>query len=615
MTDFRIKLLGVAALATVFAGMSYGQVTCSNGPTVVPATPVAPSTFPSVPIIDRAEGQTELVSDIILTNCTNTSPAATSGFLTIYASLPVTSKSLTTGITVGANSDVTLNIYNTAITPQQTAANANGTVTAAATTGTAVANPSVQGTVSSSTITFSGLTFPATFSLQISNVRVNASTAAASSSPVAVTETIFAGLNGLATVNFSGVTVGDILQSLVKPAFTINPASGNPLINNIAVCAGNPITNTTQATTVSFNTIISEAFGGAFKTQTGAAVTNAGVAVPAVLQNGEQGSYVSNNAIGTATSGTEITLTYANVPSAATLYVPTTVSYTPAVGTTLAQLTLTGSPTVATTPGAAASGAIPATGVYALPTGPSAATTFSTIAYTFGGFTAVTPSNGSITLTYQVTSSTAAQAETFVVPTYVTVPANAATAQSAITVLEAYAPTGTVSGPAAAIPTFGATTNTALSGSVVSLCVTNLLFPFITNNLGYDTGIVLANTTTDPFGTVHGATPTSSTCTLNFYGSGAPTPASFPYTPVASGTDAAFTLSSVAPGFQGYLIAQCNSLFIHGYAFLTNGATAGNAAVAQGYSAEVLDPVFNGAGGGTRGAVLGAGTLNESSGQ
>ncbi len=104
----------------------------------------------------------------------------------------------------------------------------------------------------------------------------------------------------------------------------------------------------------------------------------------------------------------------------------------------------------------------------------------------------------------------------------------------------------------------------------------NFLFPFVTNQAGFDTGIVLANTSSDPFG-ASGATPTAGSCTLNFYGAGAPTPntgVAAPGGTLASGASTAFTLSSVAPGFQGYVIASCNFGAVAGFAFPASNLTA-----------------------------------------
>jgi hypothetical protein len=80
-----------------------------------------------------------------------------------------------------------------------------------------------------------------------------------------------------------------------------------------------------------------------------------------------------------------------------------------------------------------------------------------------------------------------------------------------------------------------------------------LLFPFVTNENGFDTGIAIANTSSDPFGT----SPTSGTCSLNFYGAAAPARPIVTPT-IASGTVYATLASVITPGFQGYVIAVCN---------------------------------------------------------
>ena len=76
-----------------------------------------------------------------------------------------------------------------------------------------------------------------------------------------------------------------------------------------------------------------------------------------------------------------------------------------------------------------------------------------------------------------------------------------------------------------------------------------LLFPFVTNQSGFDSGIEIANTSTDPFGT----TPASGACTLNFYGANAP--ASKSTGTIPSGTLYLGLASSLAPNFQGYVIS------------------------------------------------------------
>jgi hypothetical protein len=94
-----------------------------------------------------------------------------------------------------------------------------------------------------------------------------------------------------------------------------------------------------------------------------------------------------------------------------------------------------------------------------------------------------------------------------------------------------------------------------------------LLFPYASNQAGFDTGIVIANTTADPFGTAQA----SGTCMMTFYGSGAPAQ---PVTTaaIAPGQTDTNLVSTLAPGFQGYLIVQCKFPLARGWGFFSNAA-------------------------------------------
>jgi hypothetical protein len=204
------------------------------------------------------------------------------------------------------------------------------------------------------------------------------------------------------------------------------------------------------------------------------------------------------------------------------------------------------------------------------------------------GYAALTSANGAATAVYDVTSTdNTVLGESAIAIGYITANPGFATATvPAVTVTVTPAPTGSIN-PTLVIPNFTTSSNPALTLAAFNVCQTSLLFPFVTSQLGFDTGIAISNTTTDPFGT----TPTPGSCTLNFYGSGAPTPntnVAIPGGTVASGSSAAFQLggSGVAAGFQGYMIAQCNFLLAHGYAFIQDGT--GNNAIVQGYVANVF---------------------------
>jgi len=119
---------------------------------------------------------------------------------------------------------------------------------------------------------------------------------------------------------------------------------------------------------------------------------------------------------------------------------------------------------------------------------------------------------------------------------------------------------------------------------VIVKCATHLLFPFATNQVGFDTGLAISNTSLD----VYGTSVQDGGCTLHFFqfASGAGTnPADYPITDVAPGTTWASTVMAIAPGFQGYVIADCQFQFAHGFAFVTRvGATD----IAMGYLALVI---------------------------
>jgi len=134
------------------------------------------------------------------------------------------------------------------------------------------------------------------------------------------------------------------------------------------------------------------------------------------------------------------------------------------------------------------------------------------------------------------------------------------------------------------IPRF-ADTSTAGNYFTIVPCCTNLLFPYVTNQAGFDTGLAISATACDPFGT----TPQSGTCTLNWYG------AAFPATPtpaVDSGTVyttlVASPLNNVTGGFSGYTIAVCRFQYAHGFAFISD---VGARNLAMGYLALIIpDP-------------------------
>jgi hypothetical protein len=137
----------------------------------------------------------------------------------------------------------------------------------------------------------------------------------------------------------------------------------------------------------------------------------------------------------------------------------------------------------------------------------------------------------------------------------------------------------------------------AITFITVGPCRTNLLYPWTLNFAGFDTGIAIANTSTDPYGTV----PQSGTCTVNLFPTDTTTTNGVSSGPVISittntvqsgGTWRA-TLSGIPTfaGKAGYIIAVCNFQYGHGFAFFTDNFGVGAAATAQGYVANIIpDP-------------------------
>jgi hypothetical protein len=409
----------------------------------------------------------------------------------------------------------------------------------------------VQGVVNGSQVSFNNITLPtnAMFTLTVSNIRVNAS---AATNPQITESGILSFANQSTMAPFSSNTsltgaapfnAGFVLQTL--GATSLVPFT----TNNYTVCVGNVVGLALSATNTSFQVNIKELVGGAFKTlnDEGGQVVNAGTGV------------------GVATTATEIQLTLGNIPSSATVYVPQTLPTANNAGTTLQIAN--------TTP--ISTGAL-------------------------NGYVGITPSNGTATIIYTVTADAAVGAQTITVPVIVSFAANSSAAQTMpMNALVTYAPTGTVTGPATAVPTFVASTATPVNASTLTACSTTLLFPYVTNASGFETGIAVVNTTTDNLGVIPGrpsaASPVNGTCTLNFYGNAAQpmavtTPTIGAYTTAAPTTVPVYAniLTSMigTSGFTGYAIAQCNFLEGHGFAFITD--TMGNFSGTEGYLATVI---------------------------
>jgi len=214
-----------------------------------------------------------------------------------------------------------------------------------------------------------------------------------------------------------------------------------------------------------------------------------------------------------------------------------------------------------------------------------------------GNTAQLTVTNGSATAVWEVLISdpnTFAQLNFGFYVLYTANPGSNSPALATTTVNGSYAPTSTVttaSTNSTPVPRF-ADTSTATNVFTVVPCLTTLLFPYLTNAAGFDTGVAISATATDPFGT----TPQSGTCTLNWYGAAftgaTPTPN------IPSGTTystlVSTTLNNVTGGFTGYMIAVCRFQYAHGFAFVSD---LGARNLAMGYLALIIpDPTSSNAG-------------------
>ncbi len=120
--------------------------------------------------------------------------------------------------------------------------------------------------------------------------------------------------------------------------------------------------------------------------------------------------------------------------------------------------------------------------------------------------------------------------------------------------------------------------------------ISKLLFPFITNQAGFDTGVAISNISADPYGTP----AQQGTCTIYYYGhitGGFPAPPQQTSGVIYAGSQLIFTFSNggnslivAMPGFQGYLIVECR-FKASGFAMITD---LGAQHLGSSYLAQIL---------------------------
>lgn len=517
------------------------------------------------------------------------------------------------------------------------------------TTGTPGAN-AFMGVVTGNQVSFYGVPLlpPTSAGLtrvfRITNIRANANgVTAGGPTPGSITASISVNSSTAATITASTLTVGFVQQGLSPTNTTLrnatNTGGGGTTFNQ---CNSVSVTSTSSSSgtaTASGGLLqFQENFATAFKQRTtiqGGASVIGGVPitqnVPGTIYSSESGFVLGGGTAfpsvtssitgapvvpGLADFGTRLKAVFSNVPSGVSIYVSTRDllnSYNSGAQAANAVLVVSetaadagGIPTV----GSNISSAITVpqstqTGTYVGP-GPSGGTA--------PGIAPATPlgTAGNYEAVWEVVYANPNAIDTLAFGVYVNYTASPATnspaAPSSFTVTLSYAPTpsggsftaaaGAAASATLPIPRFSDSLDITQTYAKFALCTTDLLYPYVVNVLGFDTGIAIANTTTDPFGTA----PQQGTCQLNFYGATAQPSAPFTTPVVATGTTYATLASTVAPGFDGYMIAVCNFQYAHGFAFVSDvGArnlamgylpliiNGGNSITSRGTSAENLN--------------------------
>jgi len=618
MADFRKWLLAFAVVALLLGMGTSASAQVQNAAFACTANA-------GVPPIVRAEGITELVGDLIL-NCTGGTftPAGQNipqSNVTIFLNTNITSRTYannlseailtidepfpsgaqvpaTAGPSTGAPltqlACAAINSANCAILSLGAGVGAGGSYSGAA----GHYNVFQGSQISNNSVAWLGVPIDAPGSagtrvIRITNVRANACSFGVASSLIPTQITMFIAVNGSqqVTINNPQQTVAYIQQGLVPGSFT--NVNYNQCIN-----INGTLLNGAAGQTGTITLTAKEGFASSFKVRSYAQVAAVGVTAGGAnlaqaigpgapsLQNvlgypyNTESGFVSNpstngtsgpwnttsGAIGLADQGTQVTFTINNIGAGVSIFAPSTV-YLVGNGQNTGVAVLLGS---------------------ALSVPPSSTPS----PVTFTGTTA--------SVTYEVWYSNPNVVETMTVPVTVAALSNTgsnlpATGQSTATI--SFAPISTVQtySSTAPIPRF---CNNATPQNIFSIvtCTCDLLFPFVTNQAGFDTGVAIANTSADPFGT---PTQTGSV-KLWYYGSttgGGTAPPAATSQSIPAGQELIFTLSgggnfgiAATPGFEGYIIAVANFQYCHGFAFISD---VGAQKLAEGYLAIQLDEPFN----------------------
>jgi hypothetical protein len=412
-----------------------------------------------------------------------------------------------------------------------------------------------QGFLQNGALVSSGFSLPVVpnggqFQIRVTNVRVNANNLAAGSF---VTGTVLATFG---IQNQQNLVLGAIQSSL-----SVSVSS----VTNFAQCNSTPTAGTIVAT-LTIKELVNTAFKSPNTCASGVQNCAGANTVPGQwYQNGVNSESQTvipsagfNDPLGAtpglADSATRVRINFSNIPAGVTLSLPTSVQSSGSGLSTTGLLQATSSGDLG--------------------------------AFTLAGSAISLTAPGSVT--YEVRSQDGSRIDSFAIPVTITYSFTPPSTPNVGSILASatYAPTTaevTTLNPAFGIPRFADTS--VLSPFVtIAACQTDLLFTFLTNQAGFDTGFVIANTSMDPFGT----SAQNGACTLNWYGTGPAAGTATTTASVSSGSYYANLVSSVAAGFQGYMIAVCNFQYGHGFAFISDGYGQPGRGLSQGYLASVV---------------------------
>ena len=611
MADFRRWILAFAALVLVLG--SVVPASAQFGVVCTASAGVAPTL--------RHEGFTELVGDIVVT-CAKApgsvptpvgTPVAQAN-ITVNIGAPITSRILAvpTGLVAPANVSLTeallliddpkpgaqvpcTNPYNPTIA---CAAVANGFGSEFT---TAPVSPNIfQGItglggpgIPSQTITFLGVPVdpPATGSLtyRITNIRVDASNVA-----VGIPLTALVTSSGSTSI---GIVAGQdtAVVGYATMGLSQDIAGNGPVVAGLTPsfleCESAPMTKIGTAT-------FTENFATAFKviTSPGESAANALIYppspqnVPGVVYNSEGGLQIQilgSTNIGVADHGTRLAVMVNNVPPGAIIFADVwaqspnssvgcsdVTANPPAPGTSNAGCTLVSDATLVTT--VTSSG-----GVTSTPTPVDPGSNSAALPALIDNSTGTTATSGWIIWEVTNTNSSAIDSYSFnIYASFVGQPNNTLP-NLATTAWGGYYPQAGSATSSELIPTFSSTVgaqppapSTGVTLFTASQCVTYLLFPYITDAAGFDTGIAISNTSMDPLGT----TPQNTgACTVSFYSGGALALPVYTTAVIPGGGTDAFDLSGLDTNYPGtpavpfgYAIATCNFQYAHGYSFVSD---------------------------------------------